>query len=76
MRSKSKFETFSIYIERLGDADVNGTRNADGRIIESRIGPNEDFGLTPGVLSTLSKPNSYPKSKTTPARRFVSKPNL
>jgi len=40
--------------------------------VESRIGPTGDFEVTPGELLTLNKPNCYPKSETTPARKLVS----
>ena len=44
--------------------------------VESRIGPKRDFGSTPDELSTISKPNPYPKSDNPPAQKWFSKPNL
>ena len=44
--------------------------------VKSRIGPKRGFGLTPGELLTISKPNPYPKSEKPPARKWFSNPNL
>jgi len=44
--------------------------------VEPRIGPTRGFGLTPGELLTISKPNPYPKSEKPPARKWFSKSNL
>jgi len=44
--------------------------------VESRIGPKGDFGLTPGGLWTLSKPDPYPKSVLIPAHKVRNVPNL
>ena len=37
--------------------------------VESRFGLMRDFGVTPGELLTISKPNPYPKSDKHPARK-------
>ena len=44
--------------------------------VESRIGPKGGLGSIPGHLSTLSKPNPYPKFENAPAPKWFSKPNL
>jgi len=46
------------------------------RPVESRFGPKRGFGVTPGKLLTIRKPNPYPKSEKPPARKGFTKPNL
>jgi len=40
---------------------------------ESRFGPKRGFGVTPGGLLTISKPNPYPKSEKPPSAERVHK---
>ena len=46
------------------------------RRVESRFGPKRGFGVTPGELLTISKPNPPPKSEKPRARKRFAKPNL
>jgi len=41
--------------------------------VESRFGPKLGFGVTPGELLTISKPNPYTKSEKTPSAERVHK---
>ena len=44
--------------------------------VESIIRPRGEFGLTPGKLLTLNKPNPYPKSVRNPAQKLRKHPNV
>jgi len=44
--------------------------------VESRIGLKWGLGVTPDELFTRSKSDTYPKSESTPARKFLSNPTL
>ena len=44
--------------------------------VESRFGPKRGFGVTPGELLTISKPNHYPKSEKPPGPKGFTNPNL
>jgi len=43
--------------------------------VESRFGQKRGFGVTPGKLLTISKPNHCPKWVIPPGRKRVTKPN-
>jgi len=63
----------SLSLARVCSTHVQRVRS---RTVEPRIRPKGGFGLTPGKLLTLRKPNPYPKSVSTPAQKLRKNLNL
>jgi len=72
-----------ILIERLKTKRISckglkalSFHRAEPCAVESRFGPKRGFGVSPGDLLIISKPNPYSKSEKPPARKGFTKPNL